>query len=124
MAKINNFVILIVMGILSLNGVLAPQGHPFSQIAEPYTFDSVITANGGINLPDISTVNFGNGKVIISNGDNILDVTGKVKISGILDLNNNKITRVSEPSASTDAATKKYVDDKISTNGQWVKSGS
>ena len=49
----------------------------------------------------------------LSDASNILLADGTVSMSGDLDLNNHKITNLTNPSNNQDAATKKYVDDAI-----------
>jgi hypothetical protein len=57
-----------------------------------------------------------------------LDVNGTAIIRGILSMNSNRITNLAEPSASSDAATRHYVDTKISSEGGvtsgWNDTGS
>jgi hypothetical protein len=48
-----------------------------------------------------------------------LDVAGAAKISGTLDMSNNKIIKVATPSDATDAANKSYVDSAL-TSGSIV----
>ncbi len=56
-----------------------------------------------------------NGTVQIASGNNITDSAGvKVQFGDAIEMNSNKIIGLGAPSASTDAATKGYVDTQIS----------
>jgi hypothetical protein len=56
-----------------------------------------------------------NGTVQIASGNNITDSAGvKVQFGDAIEMNSNKIIGLGAPSASTDAATKGYVDTQVS----------
>ena len=52
-----------------------------------------------------------------------LDVAGAARISGTLNMNSNKITNVTTPTAASDAANKSYVDTSIPIGGIIMWSG-
>ena len=53
-----------------------------------------------------------------------LEKDGTVTMTGSLKMGNNKIVGLATPTLATDAATKKYVDDKPSGSGDFKKDGS
>ena len=53
-----------------------------------------------------------------------LEKDGSVTMTGNLNMGNKKIENLATPTSNTDAATKKYVDDKPSGSGDFKKDGS
>ena len=76
---------------------------------------------------DGATKKYVDDKVSASSPDlsDYLEKDGTVVMTGSLKMGNNKITGLATPTANTDAATKKYVDDKPSGgSGDFKKDGS
>jgi hypothetical protein len=73
-----------------------------------------ILTNGTWRVFVNSTGNIGIG---MSSPSVLLDVAGAAKISGTLDMNNNKITNVTTPTVAADAANKSYVDSALGSSG-------
>ena len=82
------------------------------------TGSSPVKIKGGLNVLNASGtthlyVNDTTGNVGIGTTD---PGSAKLKISGgVLDMNSNKITNLTDPTSNQDAATKKYVDDALPT---------
>jgi hypothetical protein len=73
------------------------------------------TVGAGVLQLGSSTTNVNvDGTLQIASGKNITDSAGvEVNFGDNIDMNNNKIVGLGAPSANTDAATKKYVDDTV-----------
>jgi hypothetical protein len=73
------------------------------------------TVGAGVLQLGSSTTNVNvDGTLQIGSGKNITDSAGvEVNFGDNIDMNNNKIVGLGAPSANTDAATKKYVDDTV-----------
>ena len=72
------------------------------------------TGTGVLQLGSSSTVVQMAGTLQITSGKNITDSAGSaVGFGNAINMNSNKITSLGAPSANTDAATKKYVDDSV-----------
>ncbi len=75
----------------------------------------ITTVGAGVLQLGSSTTNINvDGTLQIASGKNITDSAGvEVNFGDNIDMNNNKIVGLGAPSANTDAATKKYVDDSV-----------
>ena len=99
------------MFIISVSAVVAPQGHPLSDIMNgetPLTLGGLLTAQVGI-----TSSTFVNANTITATGK---VTAGSIDVNGVLDMKTNKITNLATPTSSspdTDAATKGYVNDQI-----------
>ena len=91
------------MGNKKITGLFAPTSST-DGATKKYVDDSVSNAS-----PDLS---------------DYLEKDGTVTMTGSLKMGNNKITGLATPTTNTDAATKKYVDDKPSGDGDFKKDGS
>jgi hypothetical protein len=95
-------------GTVSINGELAV-GNGLAA--------GVFKSNGDYDVT-LETGNSTSGKITIINGANgninlTPDGTGSVKIDSSLNMNSKKITSVSDPTNTSDAATKNYVDNLV-----------
>lgn len=120
MKKIKEMLI-VLMFVISVSAVVAPQGHPLSDIilgASPLTLGEALTA------PGITSSTFVNANTVTATGK---VTAGSIEMNGVLDMKTNKITNLGAPTSDTDAATKKYVDDEINANTPgiiWAKSST
>lgn len=89
-------------------------------------FLSSVKMNGNNKLSVTNTANNDIGIEVLAGGTNAigLKATGTTKAiesNGIIDMMNNKIVKLATPTADTDAATKKYVDDALAGTTQVTK---
>lgn len=104
-------------GSLYVNGqkVLEDNSGTITFTADPDQNIRVTTVGAGVLQLGSSTTNINvDGTLQIASGKNITDSAGvEVNFGDNIDMNNNKIVGLGAPSANTDAATKKYVDDTV-----------
>ena len=92
-----------------LKGSTAGNPVALNAVGDDTNIDLRLSAKGAGNIELLSTVELTTGKRIIdSAGTN-------VEFGDNIEMNSNKITGVGTPTASTDAATKGYVDGQVST---------
>ena len=135
MKAFSKSILVLVVSLISISAVVAPQGHILPDIlagSYAYQFGGLITLKTAefqsITAVDITASNAGSitrlgiGQAADTNA---LSVTGSAAILGTLDMKDNKIRNVNGPDGvASEVATKNYVDEKILSDQPWTKSGS
>lgn len=93
-----------------------------------YQVSATVTDSYGGSAPSSTLTIFGDARILnitsdgtgfaigkMAESSNLFECRWDAKFDGSLDVNSNKITSVATPTANTDAANKKYVDDAKST---------